>query len=631
MRAPGHGLDSAVRNVNRTVGTMLGTRSPSAPRWAARRDHRPHADRVRGPVLRRLPAGRRDPAARRRRQRLCRQGPLRRPGRRAPGATRPFVAEDNTIAGNVIGYGATSGEIFLRGRVGERFCVRNSGATAVVEGVGDHGLRIHDRWHGLILGPTGRNFAAGHVRGMAYVLDLAPVRVNPELVDITPLRDRPCRVRATFCGAPEVDRVRRRRRACSRTGRHEVRFSLVLPRDYQRVLDGRQAAARPRVSTTAPRSGTESWRLPVADPQGFLRTTRARAADPAARPGADRDWKEVYEEQDTRRVLQRRPAAAWTAASRSATAGARSATSSPSGTTWPGAVTGASAIERLHATNNFPEFTGRLCPAPCETACVLGINQPAVTIKQVEVTTIERAFEAGRRPSRRSGSPARPWPSSAPARPVWPPPSNSPGPATRSRSTSGPTRPGGLLRYGIPEFKMEKAVLDRRLAQMQAEGTIFRSGVDVGGDCHRPAVADRFDAVVLAIGATLRATCPCPAGSSTASCRRWTSCRRPTGSRSASRSRTRSPRPARTSSSSVAATPAPTASAPSHRQGARSVTSLEIMPQPGADRPGQSAVADLPDDLPRRLRARGGRRPAVRGEPPRRSSGTTTARSVACA
>ncbi len=161
------------------------------------------------------------------------------------------------------------------------------------------------------------------------------------------------------------------------------------------------------------------------------------------------------------------------------------------------------AIERLHATNNFPEFTGRLCPAPCETACVLGINQPAVTIKQVEVSIIDMAFAkewvTPKPPDRLSGKTVAVV-GSGPA-----------GLATAQQLTrAGHTvavyeraeRIGGLLRYGIPEFKMEKRHLDRRVAQMEAEGTRMRPGVDVGSDITAKALRDRYDAVVLAIGAT---------------------------------------------------------------------------------------------------------------------------------
>ena len=170
------------------------------------------------------------------------------------------------------------------------------------------------------------------------------------------------------------------------------------------------------------------------------------------------------------------------------------------------------AIERLHATNNFPEFTGRLCPAPCETACVLGINQPAVTIKNVEVSIIDKAWESG------YVSPQPPeWLSGKTVAVVGSGPAGLA--AAQQLTRAGHTvavyeredKPGGLLRYGIPEFKMEKQHLDRRLEQMKREGTVFRSGVEVGaGDLTGRALKDRYDAVVLAIGATVPRDLPVP-------------------------------------------------------------------------------------------------------------------------
>ncbi len=154
-----------------------------------------------------------------------------------------LVAEDNVIAGNVIGYGATSGEIYLRGVVGERFCVRNSGATAVVEGVGDHGCEYMTGGTVLVLGATGRNFAAGMSGGQAYVLDLDDALVNTELVDVTPLRtgDEPVvrrllQAHVEHTGSPVAQRLLDEGEAGL------ARFSLVLPRDYQRVLDVRAEA-----------------------------------------------------------------------------------------------------------------------------------------------------------------------------------------------------------------------------------------------------------------------------------------------------------------------------------------------------------------------------------------------------
>ena len=169
------------------------------------------------------------------------------------------------------------------------------------------------------------------------------------------------------------------------------------------------------------------------------------------------------------------------------------------------------AIERLHATNNFPEFTGRLCPAPCEAACVLGINQPPVTIKQVEVEIIDRAWEDGwvtpLPPSVKTGKKVAVV-GSGPA-----------GLAAAQQLTRAghdvvvferADRIGGLLRYGIPEFKMEKRHLDRRLAQMEAEGTEFRPNVNVGVDITAEQLQADFDAVVLAGGATIWRDLPVP-------------------------------------------------------------------------------------------------------------------------
>ncbi len=169
------------------------------------------------------------------------------------------------------------------------------------------------------------------------------------------------------------------------------------------------------------------------------------------------------------------------------------------------------AIERLHATNNFPEFTGRLCPAPCEAACVLGINEDPVTIKQVEVEIIDRAWQEGW---------VRPIPSAErTGRRVAVVGSGPAGLAAAQQLTRAghevvcferDDRPGGLLRYGIPEFKMEKRFLDRRLEQMAAEGTQFVTGTDVGVDVSGAALGENFDATVLAGGATAWRDLPIP-------------------------------------------------------------------------------------------------------------------------
>lgn len=161
------------------------------------------------------------------------------------------------------------------------------------------------------------------------------------------------------------------------------------------------------------------------------------------------------------------------------------------------------AIERLHATNNFPEFTGRLCPAPCESACVLGINSDPVAIKQVEVEIIDRAWREGwvspQLPSQKTGKRVAVI-GSGPA-----------GLAAAQQLTrvghdvlvlERADRVGGLLRYGIPEFKMEKSNIERRVKQMSAEGTIFRTNATVGENVDIDVLLASHDAVVLACGAT---------------------------------------------------------------------------------------------------------------------------------
>jgi len=173
------------------------------------------------------------------------------------------------------------------------------------------------------------------------------------------------------------------------------------------------------------------------------------------------------------------------------------------------------AIERLHATNNFPEFTGKLCPAPCEGSCVLNLQESPVTIKQIEWEIIDRAWDEGwvapLAPTERTGKKVAVI-GSGPA-----------GLAAAQQLTRAghdvtvyerADRVGGLLRYGIPEFKMEKSVLDRRLDQMRAEGTRFVTGVEVGGSGENDLSTERlraeFDAVVLAGGATVGRDLPAP-------------------------------------------------------------------------------------------------------------------------
>src|SRR5205085_10868738 len=154
-----------------------------------------------------------------------------------------FAAEDQVIAGNVIGYGATAGEICRRGGVGERFCVRNSGALAVAEGTGDHGCEYMTGGRVVVLGPVGRNFAAGMAGGIAYVLDLPEIRVNMEMVDLDPVEE---------ADAEFLREVVERHHAVTGSAVAAKlladwdlsRFTKVMPKDYKRVLSAASQAER---------------------------------------------------------------------------------------------------------------------------------------------------------------------------------------------------------------------------------------------------------------------------------------------------------------------------------------------------------------------------------------------------
>ena len=251
----------------------------------------------------------------------------------------------------------------------------------------------------------------------------------------------------------------------------------------------------------------------MADPKGFMTHPREVAQ---RRPVAERvhDWREVYPDSPGKAVLP----IIRTQAGRCMDCGIPFCHSGcPLGNLipewndlvwrddWRGAT------DRLHATNNFPEFTGRLCPAPCETACVVGINRDAVTIKNVEVAIADRGWS-----DRRITAVTPEWHTGKTVAVVGSGPA---GLATAQQLTrAGHTvvvyeradAVGGLMRYGIPEFKMEKAVLDRRLKQMRLEGTVFKTGVDIGRDLTGEQLLDRFDAVVLAIGSTVARDLPVP-------------------------------------------------------------------------------------------------------------------------
>lgn len=413
----------------------------------------------------------------------------------------------------------------MRGIASERFAVRNSGAIAVVEGVGDHGCEYMTGGTILILGLTGRNFAAGMSGGVAYVWDIDKTfstKCNPEMVELCKLEDKDdvelvkslLREFRDLTGSVVADQL------IKEFDTRVKEFVKVFPYEYQRVLKLKASAAQsvakvnnvsePRIQdiedSVADLTIEQKKVERVLDKtRGFMKYQRETGI---YRPAEKRmrDWDEIYNVQHVRKGLR-------VQAARCMDCGVPFCQSNVHGCPLGNIIPKWNllvfqnqwrhALNQLLQTNNFPEFTGRVCPAPCEGACVLGISEPSVTIKNIECSIIDYAFEHGwitpQPPPFRTGKKVAVV-GSGPAGLACAHQLNKVGHTITVFERND--RIGGLLQYGIPTMKLSKAVVQRRVDLLAAEGIIFKTNVNVGKDISAKELSEEYDAVVLCTGAT---------------------------------------------------------------------------------------------------------------------------------
>ncbi|XP_022089869.1 putative glutamate synthase [NADPH] isoform X1 [Acanthaster planci] len=476
-----------------------------------------------------------------------------------------FKTEENIIVGNVCLYGATRGTAYFRGVAAERFCVRNSGATAVCEGVGNHGCEYMTGGRTIILGPTGCNFAAGMSGGIAYVLDRLgqfPVLCNKESVTLRPVTKA---IDVTFIQEHlqkfvELTGSKVAAKVLDNWDEEVQYFVKVFPDQYRDALLKLKAtnlarqrevepASQPLTNGVTNMNGptNQNGPLEINGERPTNKKTEPKVIDieeavPDAEMGKKnlervldktrgfvkykrnnqpyrkvamrmKDWGEIYDHKAVKKELR-------TQAARCMDCGTpfcQGHTGCPLGNiipSWNDLVFRGQwqdALERLEVTNNFPEFTGRCCPAPCEGACVLGINAPAVTIKNIENAIIDHAFEQGwmepRPPTFRTGKTVAI---------VGSGPSGLAAAAQLNKAGHQVTvyernnRIGGLLMYGIPTMKLSKAVVQRRVNLMQDEGIRFVTDANVGDTVSPKQLLQDHDALLLCLGSTRPRDLPIP-------------------------------------------------------------------------------------------------------------------------
>ncbi|KAI4178465.1 MAG: hypothetical protein LQ346_007436 [Caloplaca aetnensis] len=464
-----------------------------------------------------------------------------------------FRAEENVLIGNVCLYGATQGTCYFRGMAAERFAVRNSGATAVVEGVGDHGCEYMTGGRVLVLGNTGRNFAAGMSGGIAYVLDLNQdfaSKINTEMVEVSGLEDPTeiAFVRGLIEDHHHYTGSELAARCLLEFNRALSRIVKVLPIDYKRVMaeEAAKAEAAKKAeyplpllpgnavrkihedskkqehdkkahekkadmldmedSVTDAKAEKKKSALVLDKTKGFMKYQRRseKYRKPQTRT---RDWKELSTRLNEDELKYQ--------AARCMDCGVpfcQSDTGCPISNIipkWNELVfqnQWKDALNRLLMTNNFPEFTGRVCPAPCEGACVLGITDDPVGIKSIECAIIDRGFEMGwmvpEPPQHRTGKTVAVV-GSGPAGLSTADQLNKAGHSVTVYERAD--RVGGLLMYGIPNMKLDKTIVQRRVDFMADEGIKFVTGVEIGpdNDVTLQSLRQEYDAVVISTGATV--------------------------------------------------------------------------------------------------------------------------------